>query len=73
MKAVLLKEYGGIDGIDFEEIPAPEIASNEVLVRVETASVNPLDVKLISGNLRAYFPLALPYPLGTDLAGRFQG
>lgn len=70
MKAVLLKEYGGIDGIVFEEIPVPQIATNEVLVRVETASVNPLDVKLISGNLKEYFPLILPYTLGTDLAGR---
>jgi len=69
VKAILLKEYGGLDGVFLEEVPVPDIAPNEVLIRVKEAAVNPLEVKLISGHLQAYFPLALPYHLGTDLAG----
>jgi NADPH:quinone reductase-like Zn-dependent oxidoreductase len=69
MKAIRLHQYGGLDCVLLEEIPVPQIALNEVLIRVEIASVNPLDVKLISGNMQAHFPLTLPYALGIDLAG----
>jgi NADPH:quinone reductase-like Zn-dependent oxidoreductase len=69
MKALRVHKYGDINSAVLEEIPVPEVSLNEVLVQVEAASINPLDVKLISGNLQAYFPLDLPYSVGTDLSG----
>ncbi len=69
MKALRVHKYGNIDSVVLEEIPVPEVGLNEVLVQVEAASINPLDVKLISGNLHAYFPLNMPYSVGTDLSG----
>jgi NADPH:quinone reductase-like Zn-dependent oxidoreductase len=69
MKALRIHKYGKIDSVVLEEIPVPEVGLDEVLVQVEAASLNPLDVKLISGNLHAYFPLNMPYSLGTDLSG----
>jgi NADPH:quinone reductase-like Zn-dependent oxidoreductase len=69
MKALRFHNYGEIDSVVLEEIPVPEAGLNEVVVQVDAASVNPLDVKLISGNLHAYFPLNMPYSLGTDLSG----
>lgn len=69
MKAVRIHHYGSIDNAVLEEIPVPKIGLDEVLVQVEAASINPLDVKLISGNLHAYFPLTMPYAVGTDLSG----
>lgn len=50
----------------------PEIGADEVLVRVEAAALNPLDVKLQSGALRGMMPLSFPYALGTDLAGTVE-
>ncbi len=69
MKAVRIHTYGNIDNAVLEDMPIPEIGLDEVLVQVEAASVNPLDVKLISGTLQAYFPLKMPYAVGTDLSG----
>lgn len=69
MKAVRIHQYGSIDNAVLEEIPAPKIGLDEVFVQVEAASINPLDVKLISGDMKDYFPLTMPYTVGTDLSG----
>lgn len=69
MKAVQIHQYGSIDNAVLEEIPVPKLELDEVLVQVEAASINPLDVKLINGDMKDYFPLTMPYTVGTDLSG----
>jgi NADPH:quinone reductase-like Zn-dependent oxidoreductase len=69
VKQVRIHRYGEIANAIVEEVLVPTIGLDAVLVEIEAASVNPLDVKLIGGNLHAYFPLAMPYALGTDLSG----
>jgi NADPH:quinone reductase-like Zn-dependent oxidoreductase len=44
------------------------LSSSEVLVRVDAASVNPVDYKMVQGNLRMVQP-ALPLRAGFDFAG----
>jgi NADPH:quinone reductase-like Zn-dependent oxidoreductase len=72
MKAARIHAYGDRGGVAVEEVPVPEVGPDEMLIRVAAASVNPLDLKLIGGGLDAYFPLAFPYALGTDLAGTVE-
>jgi len=67
MKAARIHGYGAEPVI--EDVPVPEAGPNQVLVRVKAASLNPLDVKLHSGVMHGFFPLAFPYTLGTDLTG----
>jgi NADPH:quinone reductase-like Zn-dependent oxidoreductase len=43
MKAIVRDEYGSPDVLRCEEIPKPIPGDDEVLIRVRTASVNPLD------------------------------
>jgi NADPH:quinone reductase-like Zn-dependent oxidoreductase len=69
MKAVLLHEYGGADQLRYEDAPTPEPGPGEVLVRVISTSVNPIDYKLRSGMLKERMPLDLPAILGRDVAG----
>jgi NADPH:quinone reductase-like Zn-dependent oxidoreductase len=40
-----------------------------VLVSVEAASVNPLDLKIIAGYMKEFFPVEFPYVPGTDFSG----
>jgi NADPH:quinone reductase-like Zn-dependent oxidoreductase len=69
MKAARVHQYGRIEDVVLDDVSIPEVGLDEVLVQIEAASINPLDVKLISGSLHAYFPLTMPYSVGTDLSG----
>jgi NADPH:quinone reductase-like Zn-dependent oxidoreductase len=72
MKAARIHAHGSIEDAVIEDVPTPELGTDEVLIRVAAASVNPLDLKLIKGVLAAYYPLTFPYALGTDLAGTVE-
>ena len=63
MKAILLKEHGGIEGFSVEEIPEPEVRSGHLLVKVAASSVNPVDYKIRQGLL----------PVGPELPGILHG
>jgi NADPH:quinone reductase-like Zn-dependent oxidoreductase len=69
MKAIRIHEYGGPDQLRFEDAPVPEAGSGQVLVRVHTTSVNPIDYKLASGAFRQFMPLDLPWIPGGDFSG----
>jgi NADPH:quinone reductase-like Zn-dependent oxidoreductase len=69
MKAVLLKNYGGVDQLSYEDVPIPVAAAGEVLVKLIATSINPIDYKLRRGDLKALMPLRFPAILGRDLAG----
>jgi NADPH:quinone reductase-like Zn-dependent oxidoreductase len=45
MKAIVVHQYGGPEGLKFEEYPDPVPDPGEVLVRIPAASVNPIDYK----------------------------
>jgi NADPH:quinone reductase-like Zn-dependent oxidoreductase len=70
MKAARTHGYGA--DLAMEDVPVPKAGPDQVLVRVKAASLNPLDVKLHSGAMHGFFPLAFPYTLGTDLAGTVE-
>lgn len=67
MKAIVVRQFGGPDVMTVEEVPTPEPAASQVLVRVTAAGVNPVDTYLRSGK-HAHAP-KLPYTPGKDAAG----
>ena len=69
MKAVVLKAYGDVDQLSYQEAEKPQPRAGEVLVKVAAASVNPVDWKIRSGAMRAIMPMELPIIPGYDLAG----
>ena len=69
MKAVRIHEYGNTDVLAYEDAPLPGITSDDVLVRVVAASVNPVDWKIREGYLRQMIPHPLPLTLGWDVSG----
>ncbi len=59
MKAVRIHSQGGPEVLQYEEAPRPDIADNEVLIRVHAAAVNPLDLETARGlfhRLATHFP-----------------
>lgn len=69
MMAVRIHRYGGPEVLVYEEVPRPEPARDEVLVRVIAASVNPVDWKIREGYLRQMLPHNLPLIMGWDVSG----
>jgi NADPH:quinone reductase-like Zn-dependent oxidoreductase len=69
MKAIVVAQYGGVEEAKLRNIADPTLGDGEGLIRIEAASVNPLDVKLISGAVQGWFPLELPFIVGTDFSG----
>ena len=56
MKAVRIHQYGNTEVLRYEDAPVPDIAADEVLVRVVAASVNPVDWKVREGYLQEMIP-----------------
>jgi NADPH:quinone reductase-like Zn-dependent oxidoreductase len=70
MKAIRVAQYGQPEGLVFEDIPSPVPGKNEVLIEVAGSGVNPVDWKVLSGAMKAFIPLQLPYTPGVEVAGR---
>ena len=65
MKAVRINKWG--QPLEIEEIMHQRPVTNEVLVRVRAASINPMDVFVVAGHLRSM--LTTPLTPGSDFAG----
>jgi NADPH:quinone reductase-like Zn-dependent oxidoreductase len=70
MKAILLQGYGTVDQLVYEDVPIPVAAKGEVLVKLTSTSINPIDYKIRRGDMKAIMPLQLPTIPGYDLAGQ---
>lgn len=69
MKTFMIERYGDKAGVRAGEVPDPQVGVDDVLVRVHAAGINPLDLKIRDGDLRAILSYRLPLILGNDLAG----
>ena len=69
MKAIQIHSYGNSNELKLEEVPSPSIRSNEALVRVHAAGVNPFDWKVREGWFKDWIPATFPLTLGVDYAG----
>ena len=65
MKAVRIHEFGGPEGLRYEDVADPQFRKDQVLVRVKACAMNHLDIWVRKG-----LPgVKLPHILGSDIAG----
>src|ERR671933_1414351 len=69
MRAIAFSEFGGLDRLEWTEVPDPLVGPDTVLVRVRGAGVNPVDFKIRQGNLAGRIPHVFPIIPGWDAAG----
>ncbi|WP_285010124.1 NADP-dependent oxidoreductase [Pedobacter faecalis] len=70
MKAIIFKEPGEAGQLEYTDLPVPTIVQGEVLIRVKSISINPVDVKTragkgVYGRIKAEQPLVI----GWDVSG----
>lgn len=70
MKAVQINNFGDRSVLELnDDVPVILPASNQVLIKVKSASVNPVDWKIREGYLQPLLNHALPLTLGWDVSG----
>jgi NADPH:quinone reductase-like Zn-dependent oxidoreductase len=69
MHALLIRSFGGPEVLEFADVAVPEPRQGEVLVKVDAASLNPVDWKIRSGKYPVVKEDKLPYVLGRDFSG----
>ena len=71
MKAILLRETGGPERLEYADVPEPEAGEGQTVVRVRAAGINFADVLVRQGR----YPQApeLPTVLGSEVAGEADG
>jgi len=70
MRAVILKEQGGVENFEMATVPMPVIKPDEVLVKTKAISINPADaIVRAHENVSWVFGDERPLILGWDLSG----
>lgn len=70
MKAVVLKDFGGVENLVIEEVAKPEAFSDEVLIKVKAIGIDQIDVKTRQGGgMAERLKQERPMILGWDVAG----
>lgn len=69
MNAIVINEYGDESKLTEQSIPVPDIHPNQVLVKVVSIGVNPIDWKTRSGLRQERYPFKFPIVLGQEMAG----
>lgn len=67
MKAVVFRQHGGPEVLEYTDVPGPMIRANEVLVELRACALNHLDIFVRNGMPGIEIPL--PHILGNDVAG----
>src|SRR6266404_4672186 len=67
MRALISRQWGGIDELTVGEAPVPEPAPGEVLIRVKATAVNYADSIMVAGRYQTKPPL--PFSPGLETAG----
>ncbi|WP_055562986.1 alcohol dehydrogenase catalytic domain-containing protein [Hymenobacter sp. AT01-02] len=69
MRKVMYDRFGDEQVLAVREQPTPTIASNQLLIQVKAASINPLDWKIYRGEMKLMSGSTFPKGVGIDFAG----
>jgi len=69
MKAAQLLKYDKHAQLEINNLPIPDISTNEVLVKVKVAAVNPLENLITTGSVKLIQNYRLPAIMGNELTG----
>ena len=69
MRAIRINQYGGTETLQLNQIDTPKINTDDILIKVKSCSINPVDWKIREGYLKDFIPCQMPVILGFDVSG----
>lgn len=69
MKKIIYDQYGSLDNLRMAEVAAPSLSAQTLIVQVKAVSINPLDWKIVQGEMKVMTGKAFPKGVGIDFAG----
>jgi NADPH:quinone reductase-like Zn-dependent oxidoreductase len=69
MRAAIINQFGGPEVFKIQEIDKPNIQPDQLLIKVKTVSINPIDWKQRNGNHKLILGSPFPIVLGYDVCG----
>lgn len=74
MRAVVVRSFGGPEVLEIADVPLPVAGEGQVRIRVEAATVNPVDLATRSGGLTSagLLPVRDVIGIGWDVAGTVE-
>ena len=70
MKAIRVHEFGDPEVMRLEEVPEPQLGSEQILIKVQAVGVNPVDTYIRAGGYTT--KPSLPYTPGSDASGTVE-
>jgi len=70
MKAIRVHEFGDPEVMRLEEVPEPQLGSEQILIKVHAVGVNPVDTYIRAGGYTT--KPSLPYTPGSDASGTVE-
>jgi NADPH:quinone reductase-like Zn-dependent oxidoreductase len=71
MKAAVIRQFGDVDALQYENIDTPRPQPGHILIKVLAAGVNRLDHYIREGSIVSDLPF--PHTLGADAVGEVKG
>ncbi|HEY8613181.1 MAG TPA: NADP-dependent oxidoreductase [Roseomonas sp.] len=72
MRAMIFERYGEPEILRLADLPRPKVGPGEILIRIRSASVNPVDWKIMAGGLDGIMQAFFPAVPGWDVAGSVE-
>lgn len=69
MKKIIYQHYGSIDDLQMVDAEIPSIQADEFLIKVCAVAINPLDLKILEGQLKIITGKKFPKGIGFDFSG----
>lgn len=69
MKAIILNDFGPIENLQVTDLPVPAIGKEDVLIKVASIGINPVDIKTREGKGASGSIKERPIIIGWDVSG----
>ncbi|WP_263356388.1 NADP-dependent oxidoreductase [Acidicapsa ligni] len=69
MKAIIYRQYGGPEVLEYTDVPEPKLSQTNILIHVKAAALNPADHILQEGHGDSIMDAWFPVIPGWDVAG----